>query len=120
MLLRVLFLSVAGVLVGTLILMGQGKPHSLKADLVGYEEVPLTISSPASGEFEAQVDSSETQLTYVLQYSGFTVPVTQAHIHFGAQATVGGISIWLCEPPRILDLQERRRARRVKGPSYEL
>jgi len=93
---RVLFLSIVAVLLGTWILMGQGKPHSLKAELTGYEEVPATISSPASGDFEARVDSSETQLSYVLQYSGFTVAVTQAHIHFGARATLGGISIWLC------------------------
>jgi len=93
---RILFLSVVGILLGTLILIGQGKPHSLKAELTGYEEVPASLSSPASGEFQAQVDSSETELTYVLQYSGFTVPITQAHIHFGARATLGGISIWLC------------------------
>ena len=93
---KILFLLVVAILLGTWILMGQGKPHSLSADLVGYEEVPSTISSPASGDFRAQVDSSETQLSYVLQYSGFTVGVTQAHIHFGARATLGGISIWLC------------------------
>ena len=93
---RILFLSIVGILLGTLILIGQGKPHSLKAELTGYEEVPASLSSPASGEFQAQVDSSETELTYVLQYSGFTVPITQAHIHFGARATLGGISIWLC------------------------
>jgi len=92
----ILFFSVVGILLGTWILMGQGKPRSLKAELDGYEEVPATLSSPASGEFQAQVDSSETQLSYVLQYSGFTVPITQGHIHFGSRATLGGISIWLC------------------------
>jgi hypothetical protein len=93
---RVLFLSLVVILLGTWMLMGQGRPHSLKAELTGYEEVPASLSSPATGEFQAQVDSSETEFTYVLQYSGFTVPITQAHIHFGARATLGGISIWLC------------------------
>ena len=30
-------------------------------------------------------------------YRGFETDVTQAHIHFGARATTGGISVWLCK-----------------------
>jgi len=96
---RILFLSVFGTVFGILLAswlaMGQGKPHSVRASLVGFQEVPA-VSTQASGDFEAHIDSTDTQLTYVLQYSGFTVSVIQAHIHFGTQATIGGVSIFLC------------------------
>ena len=92
---RVLFLFVVGILFGTWVLMGQGKTHSLHAELGGFEEV-LVVSSAASGDFQGQINSAETELSYVLQYSGFTAGVTQSHIHFGARGTNGGISIWLC------------------------
>ena len=92
---RILFLTLACVLIGALILMAQGRPKSLHATLTGFEEV-LAVSTQASGEFDARIDAGETRLSYVLQYSGFTANITQSHIHFGARGTNGGISIWLC------------------------
>jgi hypothetical protein len=66
--------------------------------LTGYEEVP-TLSSPASGEFQARLSRFSDEIRWRLSYRGFTSDVTQAHIHFGARATNGGISIWLCGNP---------------------
>ena len=63
--------------------------------LTGYEEVP-TLSSPASGEFQARLSRFSDEIRWRLSYRGFTSDVTQAHIHFGARATTGGISVWLC------------------------
>ena len=64
--------------------------------LTGYEEVP-TLSSPASGEFQARLSRFSDEIRWRLSYRGFTTDVTQAHIHFGARATNGGISVWLCQ-----------------------
>jgi hypothetical protein len=92
---KILFLSVVGILFVTWMLVGQGSPRSLRATLTGFEEV-VALSTPARGDFQARVDSSDSQLSYVLQYEGFTAGITQGHIHFGARGTNGGISIWLC------------------------
>ena len=65
-------------------------------DLSGYNIAPLTLSTGASGEFSAQISKDETQISYELSYSGFGSDVTQAHIHFGRTAVVGGVSAFLC------------------------
>lgn len=67
----------------------------VSATLRGYSEVPA-LSTTGTGEFKATIDPLDTQLTYELQYSGLTAPVTQAHIHLGVRSTNGGIMIWLC------------------------
>ena len=36
-------------------------------------------------------------MAYELRYSGLEGDVTQAHIHFGQNHTVGGIVVWLCQ-----------------------
>jgi hypothetical protein len=66
--------------------------------LSGYEEIP-TLSTPANGEFKARVGRFPERIEYRLSYRGFESDVTQAHIHFGARATNGGISVWLCGNP---------------------
>jgi hypothetical protein len=70
--------------------------RDVRERLSGYEEVP-TLSSPASGEFKARMDRFSDEIHWRLSYRGFTTDVTQAHIHFGARATNGGISVWLCQ-----------------------
>ena len=89
---------VAAIATGAAIAGGGG---GVKQRLSGYEEVPLTLSSPASGKFRAFIDEANQKITYKLRYGGFETDVAQAHIHFGARATAGGISVWLCanNPP---------------------
>jgi len=70
--------------------------RDVRERLTGYEEVP-TLSSPASGEFKARFNRFSESIEWRLSYRGFTTDVTQAHIHFGARATNGGISVWLCQ-----------------------
>ena len=70
--------------------------RTLRARLSGYNETPLTLSTPASGQFKAQVNSSETMITYQLSYQGLEGTVTQAHIHLGRPAISGGIVLFLC------------------------
>jgi hypothetical protein len=67
------------------------------ARLSGYEETPQTISTTGSGRFEADVDRRAQTIDYELSYSGIEGgTVTAAHIHFGARATSGGVSAFLC------------------------
>ena len=70
--------------------------RDIRERLTGYEEVP-TLSSPASGEFRARMSRGSDEIRWRLSYRGFTTDVTQAHIHFGARATNGGVSVWLCQ-----------------------
>jgi hypothetical protein len=87
---------------------GQGAPGNkqvVRTDLLtGYQETaPATVSSVATGEFVAEIDEETETITYVLTYSGIEGGVTtQAHIHFGARGTSGGVSAFLCagsKPP---------------------
>jgi hypothetical protein len=64
--------------------------------LTGFQEDPLTISTPASAVFRAQIDEKAQTITYRLSYTGFPTAVTQAHIHFGGRAQSGGVSVFLC------------------------
>ena len=64
-------------------------------DLSGYNIVP-TLSTGASGEFSARISKDETQISYELRYSGLNGTATQAHIHLGRPATVGGVITFLC------------------------
>jgi CHRD domain len=67
-----------------------------KAKLDGYQEAPLTLSTPATGSFRIRVRSDG--LHYTLRYSGIPTSVTQAHIHLGRTALTGGILAFLCGP----------------------
>lgn len=72
------------------------RAQSLREELSGYAETPLAISTPANGQFRAQVDSRAQKITWRLTYSDFETAVTQAHVHFGSPAQSGGISFFLC------------------------
>jgi len=79
--------------------------HRVRASLSGYNEVhfsagpPATlrgaVSTKARGTFRATIEKDE--IHYRLTYQGLEGTVTQAHIHFGQQHTVGGIVVWLCQ-----------------------
>ena len=75
--------------------------RDIREKLTGYEETPQALSTPANGEFKARVFRFSDKIEYRLSYRGFESDVSQAHIHFGARATTGGISVWLCanNPP---------------------
>jgi len=77
-------------------------PKRLEADLVGYNEPP-SISTPASGEFDARLLNDDQEIHYRLSYGGFEAGTTvlQAHIHLGQRGVNGGISVWLCGNPSV-------------------
>jgi hypothetical protein len=70
-----------------------------RVKLKGFEEVP-SVSTVASGEFEAKIRGSDEGLVeYELSYSGLQGTVTQAHIHVAQRSVNGGIVVWLCQTP---------------------
>jgi CHRD domain len=68
----------------------------IKVHLVGYQETPLTINSPGSGDFTAKIHSDGTAIDYELTYRDLSSTVLQSHIHFGRPAITGGIVLFLC------------------------
>jgi hypothetical protein len=73
-----------------------GDGDRLFARLTGYEEVPA-VSSPGRGEFEARISRDESQIRYVLEYSGLQGNVSMGHIHFAQRGVNGSIVLWLCQ-----------------------
>lgn len=69
--------------------------QSFQANLSGVQEVP-SISTSASGRFEAELIPEDGSIAYELRYSGLESAVTQAHIHFSQAATNGAIIVFLC------------------------
>ena len=63
--------------------------------LTGYEEVP-SVSTGASGRFNARINKDGSEIQWELSYSDLEGAVQQAHIHFGQAGVNGGISVFLC------------------------
>jgi len=69
---------------------------SIQEQLTGYEETPVALSTSATGSFRVTIFDGRQEITYRLSYSALEGNVLQAHIHFGAVAQTGGISLFLC------------------------
>ncbi|GAA4570002.1 hypothetical protein GCM10023176_27740 [Micromonospora coerulea] len=69
--------------------------ETVRARLSGYEEDPLTISTPGSGRFVAHIDERNEEIRFRLSYEDLE-DVQQAHIHFGGRHQSGGIAAFLC------------------------
>jgi hypothetical protein len=95
----VLAVGVMSLLAAVGVAVATGGNLEFREQLTGYEETPQALSTPANGEFKARVSRHSESISYRLSYRGFESDVTQAHIHFGARATTGGISVWLCGNP---------------------
>ena len=92
----------------------------IRTRLSGFNEVHFSggppaalrgaVSTEASGTFTATIDARDDLITYELRYRDLEGVVTQGHIHFGQQHTVGGIVVWLCQtegtpaPPEVADV----------------
>jgi hypothetical protein len=68
----------------------------IREQLSGYQETLVALSTAGSGTFRIQIDEKAQEITYRLSYSGLEGTVTQAHIHFGARAQSGGVSVFIC------------------------
>jgi hypothetical protein len=69
--------------------------HGFGARLDGFQETP-TILSNATGTLMLRLDSTGTQLSYTLTYSGFSTMAMQSHIHLGRPGFPGGVAAFLC------------------------
>jgi hypothetical protein len=70
---------------------------NFRATLDGYHETPLSISTGATGSFQARLNPAGDQLTYELQYSELEGGnVLFAHVHIGQKGTTGGVMFFLC------------------------
>ena len=63
--------------------------------LTGYEEVP-SVSTGASGAFDARIANDGSAIEWELKYSDLEGAVQQAHLHFGNPGVNGGITVFLC------------------------
>lgn len=63
--------------------------------LTGYEEVP-SVSTTASGQFNARISNDESRIDWELSYSDLEGAIQQAHIHIGNVGVNGGITVFLC------------------------
>jgi hypothetical protein len=96
-----------GLLLALLVVVGtvpaavaKDRHHTVRAQLSGFNEVIPpggAVSTPARGQFTADIDEDAQVIHYELSYEGLEFPVSQAHIHFGQLHTAGGIAVWLCE-----------------------
>ena len=68
----------------------------LEGALDGYQETPLSISTPAEGKIKVKLNGSS--IRYKLKYGGFAAgnDVLFAHIHLGQEGTSGGVAAFLC------------------------
>ena len=73
---------------------GRGRHGTrITANLQSETEVP-SISSPAHGRFEAEIDDDSVE--YQLSFEDLQGVVTQSHIHIAQPNVNGGIMVWLC------------------------
>jgi CHRD domain len=99
--------------------------------LSGYEEDPLTLSTTGTGEFQARIDNTNTEIEYQLSYADLEGSVEQAHIHLGQPAQSGGVAVFLCTnfaggsagvqpcPPAPATITGTIRAADVIGPTFQ-
>jgi len=73
---------------------GAERRELLKADLISFNQVPSVLAN-SHGNFSAEIKEDGT-ISFELSYADMSSAVVQAHIHFGASKTNGGIMVFLC------------------------
>lgn len=74
----------------------RGGQNTFRDQLSGYEETPVALSTTGSGQVRLQISNRRDEISYRLSYTALEGDILQAHIHFGAPAQSGGISVFLC------------------------
>ena len=64
--------------------------------LTGFQEDPLTISTPGTATFAATIDDRNQEIKFRLSWKDLPTNVAQSHIHFGGRAQSGGVAAFLC------------------------
>ena len=73
-----------------------GGARKIDVHLSGYQETLVALSTTGNGHFQARISKDGTQIAWQLSYGDLEGTVTQSHIHFGARAQTGGVSVFLC------------------------
>jgi hypothetical protein len=76
--------------------IASGNDNKFRIKLTGFQEVP-SVSTVASGEFEATIGRNDQFIDFELSYRGLQGPVRQGHIHVAQKSVNGVIVIWLCQ-----------------------
>jgi CHRD domain-containing protein len=76
--------------------MAGGDESEFRARLSGYQETPLSLSSPGFGSLRLDIDRGAQAIRFRLKYGGTPTAAGAAHIHLGARATTGGVAAFLC------------------------
>ena len=79
----------------TAVLLGDTTVQRFRANLTGYDEVPLIMTS-ASGRLDASLSDDETELAFTLTWSDLESAPRKAHIHLGKEGINGGDIVTLC------------------------
>jgi len=90
-------------ILGVLLLCGSattftddGGARRIDVHLSGFQETLVALSTTGNGHFVARISKDNSEISWQLSYGDLEAPVTQAHIHFGARAQTGGVSVFLC------------------------
>jgi len=90
-------------MLGVLLLCGSattftddGGARRIDVHLSGFQETLVALSTTGNGHFVARISKDNSEISWQLSYGDLEAPVTQAHIHFGARAQTGGVSVFLC------------------------
>lgn len=89
-------LSVLLALSAAMAVSAAARSEEIRARLIGYQEVP-SVSTPARGEFEANISRDDGLIEYELSYTGLVGTVQQSHIHVAQRGVNGSVVIWLCQ-----------------------
>jgi hypothetical protein len=68
--------------------------YFLRAELTSFNQVPSVLAK-SNGRFDAEINADGT-ISFWLSYANMSSAVAQAHIHFGASRTNGGVMVFLC------------------------
>jgi CHRD domain len=72
--------------------------NAITAQLISFNQVPAVLAQ-SSGSFTAEINPDGT-ISFSLSYANMSSSVVQAHIHFGASKTNGGVMVFLCGGPK--------------------
>jgi hypothetical protein len=75
-----------------------GNQKKFSEQLSGFEEAPVTLSTPGVGTFKATISRTAPEISYTLTFSGLESNAIMAHIHFGGPWEAGPVIVWLCGP----------------------
>ena len=90
------FAVIAIALAGTTTSVAESHRTHFKTVLTGYQETPATLNTTGHGTFTLDIVNDDTKVDFTLTFADLTGNPLFAHIHFGARATSGGVSAFLC------------------------